>query len=159
MWNGTWWWRSLLTAPRFCINSNKIRPSFMKDSFENEWIRLSVKRQIYLATIPWAVFTCSLLFCLNSKHVFLLFQTGPNIEELLTFVISIFVWKGVFICCLSCFFAFFNLVPIPSRSCLHLALAFYTRVCLPNQPLHQRYSVNPPIFLGPNIFYPKYFAA
>ena len=54
------------------------------------------------------------------------------------------------------FFAFFNLVPI-GRSCLHLALAFYTLVCLPNQPLHQRYSVNPPNILGPNIFAPEYF--
>ena len=48
---------------------------------------------------------------------------------------------------------------LPKIFCaLIFLLVYYTRVCLPNQPLHQQYSVNPPNILSPNIFYPKYFA-
>ena len=78
----------ILTAPRFCINSNEIHLSFMRDSFQDELFSFVIEFKFLLQRVV-------------STH------------------------------CLSCFFAFFNLVPI-RRSCLHLALAFYTRVCLPN---------------------------
>ena len=81
------WSRPFLTALRFCINSNQIHLSFMRDSFQDELFSFVIEFKFLLQRVV-------------STH------------------------------CLSCFFAFFNLVPI-RRSCLHLALAFYTRVCLP----------------------------
>ena len=106
----------------------------------------SVKMQIYLITIPWAVYT----LCLYSSF----FNLVPIPRSCLLSSLDVkFSFKSWFLS-LSCFFAFFNLGPIPRRSCRaqYQEGAVYTwpwlfirvSVCQHQPPLHQPYSVKPP---------------